>query len=354
MKRLDHYIAKHVFLATLVVILIVVGLDAIFGMVDEMRRLSGNYQFMEALQYIIMRLPSRAYEYMPMACLIGCLSGLGSLAASSELTVMRAAGVSVQRIMVAVLKPIVVIMITSLLMAEYAIPHLERVSQTQKAVALGQSTTFSNRGQGFWHREGDTFMRFQAIEPSGILHGITLYEFSAQDELVRVRSAARAMYSQNQWQLINIRDLYITAEATREQRVEQEDWLMQLTPDNLSVVMVKPEDMAISTLFSYTRYLQQQNLNADQYVLSFWRKTLQPLSTFALVLLGISFIFGPLRAVTPGYRIFSGIMVGLLYKYAEDFLAPISIVVGFAPIWASVIPIVVSAGLGLWLLKKAG
>ena len=118
--------------------------------------------------------------------------------------------------------------------------------------------------------------------------------------------------------------------------------------------MVQPRDMSISNLYSYTRYLERQGLNADNYLLSFWRKVTQPLGTFALVILGISFIFGPLRAVTPGYRIFSGILVGLVYKYAEELLAPASIVFGFAPIWASIIPIVGSATAGIYLLRKAG
>lgn len=354
MKQLDQYIARHVFMATMVVIAVIVGLDAIFSMVEEIRRLSADYQFAEALQFTAMRLPRRAYEYMPMACLIGCLSGLGTLAASSELTVMRAAGISVQRIIIAVLKPMAILMVVSLLLAEFVVPNLERIAQTQKTIALGKSVTFDNRDQGFWHREGNTFMRFSAIEPNGVLHGITMYEFNTEDELMRVRRIDRALYQQEQWQLQNIQDLLISPSQTQMQSIAYEDWKTQLTPDGLSVVMVAPADMAISTLFTYTRYLQQQNINADQYLLSFWRKTLQPLGTFALVLLGISFIFGPLRAVTPGYRIFSGIMVGLLYKYTEDILAPVSIVAGFAPIWASVIPILLSAGLGLWLLKKAG
>ena len=118
--------------------------------------------------------------------------------------------------------------------------------------------------------------------------------------------------------------------------------------------MVLPRDMSISGLYQYTRYLQQQGLNADNYLLSFWRKVTQPLGTIALVILGISFIFGPLRAVTPGQRIFSGILVGLVYKYAEELLAPASIVFGFEPVWASIIPIAGCMLVGLLMMRKAG
>ena len=354
MNKLDSYIARSVLMASLVVVIVIVGLDAIFTLVDELDQLKGDYQFVQALEFMTLRLPRRAYEYMPMACLIGCLAGLGGLAASSELTVMRAAGLSVTRISIAVLKPVALLMILSLVTAEFAIPTLERIAQAQKAVAQGKDDALSNKGKGYWHREGDLFMRFTAIEPGGVLHGVTLYEFDSAQNLIRMRTAERAIYQRAHWSMENVRDLDVTPDRTIATHFETLDWNTELTPASLSVVMVQPRDMSISNLYSYTRYLERQGLNADNYLLSFWRKVTQPLGTFALVILGISFIFGPLRAVTPGYRIFSGILVGLVYKYAEELLAPASIVFGFAPIWASIIPIVGSATAGIYLVRKAG
>lgn len=354
MSRLDSYIARSVLLATLVVVLVIVGLDAIFSLVDELNQLKGDYQFMDALLFMLIRLPRRIYEYLPMACLIGCLAGLGSLAASSELTVMRAAGISVARITLAVIKPMLILMLLNMAIAEYVVPPLERIAQASKAVAMGKGDTLSNKGKGYWHREGNTFMRFSAIEPGGVLHGVTLFEFSEGRELQRIVGAEEAVYSDGGWQMENITEMTITPEETRKEHRDSLRWDVALTPESLTVVMVQPRDMSVSALYNYTRYLEQQGLNADSYLLSFWRKVTQPLGTFALVILGISFIFGPLRSVTPGYRIFSGILVGLVYKYAEELLAPASIVFGFAPVWASIGPILVCFLAGVVMLRRAG
>ena len=127
MRQLDSYVARNVLMATMVVMVVIVGLDAIFTLVDELDNLKGNYQLLDALLFSGLRLPRRIYEYMPMACLIGCLAGLGSMAANSELTVMRAAGVSINRIVFAVLKPMAVLMLISLFLGEYAVP-LDRKS----------------------------------------------------------------------------------------------------------------------------------------------------------------------------------------------------------------------------------
>jgi len=353
MHKLDSYIARNVLMATLVVMIVIVGLDAIFTLVDELDNIGGDYQLFDALFYSGLRLPRRIYEYMPMACLIGCLAGLGSMAANSELTVMRAAGVSINRIVYAVLKPMAVLMLISLLLGEYVVPSLERIAQSHRAVAQGAGEALSNKGKGFWHREGNTFMRFNAVEPGGVLHGITRYEFAEDNELKQVVYAQRALYQRSYWQMENIVITHFGDTNVWQDKKESGRWDTELTPEKLSVVIVTPRDMSISGLYRYAAYLDDQGLNSDPYMLSFWRKVTQPLSTFALVILGISFIFGPLRSVTPGYRIFSGIIVGMIYKYAEEILSPASIVLGFDPILASVIPISGSLILGLFLMRKA-
>ena len=354
MRRLDSYVARNVLVATIAVIFLIVGLDFIFAMMSELDRLRGDYQFVQALEYITLRLPRRVYEYLPIACLIGCLAGLGSMAASSELTVMRAAGVSVARISLAVLKPMAILMLAGVLLAEYVIPPLERIAQAHKAIAQGKGEAISNSGKGYWHRENNQFMRFRAVEPNGVLHGISLYDFNDQQELQHIRTAKRAIYQRSHWQMQDVVDITIHADRTERRRTASEEWHTNLSPQSLSVVMVQPRDMSISDLYSYTHYLQQQGLDADNYLLSFWRKVTQPLGTFALVILGISFIFGPLRSVTPGYRIFSGILVGLIYKYTEDLLAPISILLGFEPVWASIIPISGCLLAGIVVMRRAG
>jgi lipopolysaccharide export system permease protein len=118
------------------------------------------------------------------------------------------------------------------------------------------------------------------------------------------------------------------------------------------VLIVKPDNLSISGLYTYSEYLDEQDLSAAEYRIAFWKKVLQPISTGVLVLVAISFVFGPLRSVTMGFRVFSGVVVGLLFKYAQDLLGPSSLVFGFNPIYATIIPIAVCLLVGLWLLRR--
>ena len=81
---------------------------------------------------------------------------------------------------------------------------------------------------------------------------------------------------------------------------------------------------------------------------------MQPFVTAALVLMAISFIFGPLRSVTLGQRIFTGVVVGFVFRIAQDLLGPASQVFGFSPLIAVVVPASICGLAGCWMLRKAG
>ncbi|MNN71561.1 Lipopolysaccharide export system permease protein LptG [compost metagenome] len=107
-------------------------------------------------------------------------------------------------------------------------------------------------------------------------------------------------------------------------------------------------------LWRYIHYLGEQGLNNSRYWLAFWTKSLQPLVTATLVLLAISFIFGPLRSVTLGQRVFTGVLVGFVFRIAQDLLGPSSLVFGFSPLLAVLVPAGICALAGVWLLRRAG
>lgn len=98
MVKLDRYIGSNVLVAILAVLGVIVGLSVLFSYIDELGSLDKNYSLLDAATWVAWTVPRRIFEMLPMAALIGCLVGLGNLAGGSELTVMRAAGVSLGRI----------------------------------------------------------------------------------------------------------------------------------------------------------------------------------------------------------------------------------------------------------------
>ena len=100
-------------------------------------------------------------------------------------------------------------------------------------------------------------------------------------------------------------------------------------------------------------YLDEQQIDNGEYQLAFWRKVFQPLAGIALVLVAASFVFGPLREATTGYRVFMAVIVGIVFNTGQDLLGPSSLVFGFQPWLAILLPIVIYGLVGLFLLRRA-
>jgi lipopolysaccharide export system permease protein len=353
MSKLDRYIGKSVFMAILAVLGIILGLASLFAFIDEMADISDTYTFWDAGSFVVMTAPRRLYDMLPMAALIGCLIGLGALASSSELTIMRAAGVSIGRIVWAVMKPMLVLMVAGLLIGEYVAPVTEAQAQAARSLAQGTGDAQSAR-HGLWHRQGEEFIHINTVQPDGLLYGVTRYRFDEQRHMLSASFAKQANFKTDYWQLKDVTTTLFHQDRTEVVSAPEERWDIALSPQLLSTVVLPPESLSMTGLYSYARYLADQGLANGRYWLAFYTKILQPLVTVALVLMAISFIFGPLRSVTLGQRVFTGVLVGFTFRIAQDLLGPSSLVFGFSPLFAVLVPAGVCALAGIWLLRRAG
>jgi lipopolysaccharide export system permease protein len=353
MVKLDRYIGAQVFVAILGVLGIIVGLALLFAFIDELSDVEDSYGLFDALWYVLLTAPRRLYEMLPMAALIGCLIGLGSLASNSELTIMRAAGVSIGRIVWAVMKPMLVLMLAGVLIGEYLAPYTENQAQASRAMAQGGGDAQSAK-RGLWHRQGQEYVHINAVQPNGVLFGVTRYQFDENRRMQSASFARRAQYQGDHWLLEDVATTHFRERSSEVIKQDSERWNIELTPQLLGTVVLAPEALSITGLWGYIHYLAEQGLNNSQYWLSFWTKVLQPLVTAALVLMAISFIFGPLRSVTLGQRVFTGVLVGFVFRIAQDLLGPSSLVFGFSPLFAVLLPAVICALAGFWMLRRAG
>src|SRR3546814_8565502 len=86
----------------------------------------GDYGAGTALLVLILTLPRRLYDLFPYAAVIGSLMGLGAMAASSELTALRAAGLSRQRIGGSAMVVLILLTVLMAINAETLGPGAER------------------------------------------------------------------------------------------------------------------------------------------------------------------------------------------------------------------------------------
>lgn len=351
MSVVDRYVGRTVLAAIALMLLAIVGLDMIFRLIEELGSLGGDYQYLQALGYSLMTTPSRINEMLPMSALVGCLAGLGSLATNSELVVMRAAGISTMRLIWAAMKPAILLLVVAMAISEFIAPRLDQIAESGREMKKNHAQALIS-GAGLWNREGNEFMHFNVVQPNGVLYGVSVFTYDDQRRLQSSMFAKRATYIDGEWLLEEVVGTAFSENRTTKIEHHTLKWKSQLTPELLDLVSLDAKDLSLRGLWRYAAYLGRQGLANSEYRLAFWQKALLPLSTLSLVLVAISFIFGPLRSVTMGFRIFCGVLIGIVFRTTQNMLGPASVVYGFAPFLASLIPVTICVLAGILLLRR--
>lgn len=352
MSYLSRYVMRFVFGAIILVLLVLLSIDVIAAVVDGLGDVRNDYQFVDVLYNVWLTLPARIYRNIAFASLIGCLIGLGILAGNSELVIMRAAGVSLLRITGFVLRPVLLVIVAGVLLGEFVVPYTDQLAESRRMILRGEKETLSATS-GVWNREGNEFIHFNGVYPNGKLFGVTRYRFSEEREIEEVSFAARASFFKDYW----LEEEGVVSHF-EEGRIQTSEFLIRrwdtpLSPDLLTLMVMPADSLSMGSLLSYAQYLDEQEQQSSKYWLAFWSKALQPLSVLSLVLIATSFVFGPLRDATMGFKIFAGVIAGIAFQTSQQLLGPSSVVFGFSPFWAVCIPTLVCIAVGLILLRRA-
>lgn len=356
MPMLARYMSKTVLGAMLIVLGLITMIDLVFTIAEEIADTNRYYTAWDAIVYVLRTVPTSVYELLPFVALGGALIGLGVLASSQELLVMQSSGVKTPVLVGWVMVPVMGVMVFSLVLGEWIAPALQQTAQSQRALIQSGGQAISS-SQGDWRKIGDEFIHINAIAPGGSeLFGVTVYELDAQRELLRSSFAEQGRYVSEAnppyWELSGVRETRFGQERLQSAYHDTYAWTVDMSPALLSVLLVRPDRQSISGLYQFARYFDSEGLDSSSYYLAFWKKLLQPLATLSLVLLAISFVFGPLREATMGYRVFVGIAMGLGFTIVQRMLGPATILYGISPFVAVLAPILLCAVIGLVLLRR--
>ena len=358
MNRIDRYISTTVATAMGLAVIALLGLFVVLTLIEQVQSIVNEYTILNVLRFVLYSLPRMLYEVVPYAALIGCLAGLGLLASSSEILVMRSSGISTFSIAWSVIKPALILAFIGMLVGEFLLPDFERMARADRVQAKTDLVGITERG-GFWYRENDVYMHFDVVGQRGVLQGVSLYYFQ-EKEMIRSLFARRGVYhdirdGENYWLLETVTFSDFSGTDVKAGTLPSFEWRTSLTPNLISgEIVVQPDKMSIRELKEKIEYMTTQGLESKKFELGLWEKIFQPIATISLVLIGISFIFGPLRDSSMGTRILAGVIVGIAFKFFQNLISPASLVFDFPPIIAVLSPISLCLLLGMYLLRRSG
>ena len=263
MRIVRGYLLRTVVAMTLLVMAVLLGLAGFIEFVGQLDDVGiGDFGIPQALLYAAMKLPALAFVMLPMAALIGALLGLGSLANHSELTALRAAGVSVMSLARSVAATGAVLAFITLLIGVYVAPPLEQYSRQFRTLAQhGQSGM--TPGQSAWIREGNTIINVSQLNAEYQLGGVYLFRLDPRGRLAGIgRADSAGVDDANQWILNNFSETRITGEGVSTRHKRRTTQSTQLSPELIELTVIKPDYLDGLTLYRYAQYLESNGLEA--------------------------------------------------------------------------------------------
>jgi lipopolysaccharide export system permease protein len=354
MKTFDRYISIVFLGGFLLVASVLVSLFSIVELVAQLDDVGkGSYEIKEALLYVALTVPERIGDLMPVSALLGGIIALGLLADRNELLAMQAVGVSVQRIGFSVVGVVILLSVGAGVLGEFVAPPLEQRARTLRSRALSEPGILVTK-HGFWARRGNTFIHVGKALPGGWAADLDIYESDEQGRLTGFAHAQAARIGDDdEWLLTNVEQRIISNEGIATQKALSMTIKSFLSTEQVDILELPPASLSVSDLYEYIGVLQTRGQNVDRYALAFWQKLTMPLTTCAMVLLSLPFVFGPPRTRTAGFRITAGLIVGIMFYLANQITGHIGIILDVHPSVTTMVPVAAVLCVAFGLMRRA-
>jgi lipopolysaccharide export system permease protein len=355
MRQLDGYIVRAILGPVALVTAVVLVLSGLFLFIGQQDDIGlGSYTAFDAAKYVLLNLPEQAWALLPVSALIGSLMGLGSLARGSEITVIRAAGISPARIAVSALMAAGILIVLEVALGEFIAPHLQQAARQNKAFSKLSEVTFGGGG-GAWVKDGNLIISAARQSGERQFGGMMVFELSPDHHLKAIGHADRASSGANSgWMLRGYSESRFAAEDHVLARPAGERMLQTpVTAEFLGLAVENPNEMELMSLYRLIRYYQQNSLDARPYIFAFWSRIARTLGIAFAVLLAVPFVLGSLRSAGAGARTMVGLIVGIALFLLQRLIESGTLVFDLNPVILAWIPTTLLGIVRITLLARA-
>lgn len=356
-KILDRYLLKQVIemflMGVFVFTTIIFASDTFITLIKQIAKF--GIPFKVAFIMILLNLPSVIVMTIPMGVLLATVMTLNRLSLSSEITVMRACGIGLNRIAKPVFIFAIIMALSSFFINESIVPIMTKQSKDLALWALGQKNIPDGK-QNFVFKEINDNGVLKRLFYVGLCEKKTLYNVTvldnSKDGTIQVLQARQGKTSPAGWQF----------ERGAAYTIGNDGQVLNTTLFDTSVVkfgldLSKELNKNVAKEMNFTKltkFLVSSNLPPEQkriYTIELFDKIALPLTTIAFVLLGV-----PLAITPPRVRYNRGFLFSILIIFAYYVVRALSISFGeagsLAPFFAAWIPNIVLTVWGVYLYYK--
>jgi lipopolysaccharide export system permease protein len=285
------------------------------------------------LEYFALKIPLIVTQLLPIACLAGVLLGFALLNRTGEVLACQQLGISRIGMMIPVMAIGVLISGFQFLLSETVVPAATREAKYLYEVELrGRQLqgVFANRH--IWVRVRGGFLSANNYDrKKQTLQDITLYRIDQNYAVTDIFHADNASWNGKGWSPRGVTRYRLSAGAVSSS--EPPKFYINITPADLSLLRLEPEEFSIWELNRYIRDLKRKGLDPGGYLVDRDLKYAVPLSCLIMVALGISLSLDPLpRHLSLGRSFGLAILIGFGYWLATGLTSSLGHS-GFMPAW---------------------
>ena len=343
MKIKDRYIANTLLTYSIVVLLVWLSIYSFFNFLAELNTVGTvNYTILEAFKYIVLQLPEVAYDQVSPVILLGCVLGMGHLATTGQLIILRASGTSILKITWLTLKNAIIFLILITMIGELVAPSLTTYAENERANALGQNSLSSSQ-DGFWIRDGDNFINVKNNVDGRVFNDITVIEVNNEsNEIERVVNSKSAIFDGQNINMestnifsINSSNLFDDI-ALKERNLYKKR--VAFDQDLIDSLEKEPKDLTTFTILKQIQFLTDNKLRAEVFEVELYKRLVKPITLIAMILLAMLFIFGSTRDATLGRKIFFGVAIGLSFELISRIGGALALSFDLNPLLTTFVP----------------
>lgn len=377
MSTLEKYFAREIARSVLFVLLAFVALLAFFDIVNEVKSVgNGGYTLLSALYYVFLGIPGNVYEFMPLAALIGTIFVMAQFASRSEFTIMRVSGFSTRQAIIMLLKIGLAFVVLTFIFGELFAPYTFRMAERYK-ISVMPSAHKQDFQSGLWTKDlirsdglkgvitGSRFLNVNIVEPNGNLNGIKFYDLDNDFRLIKQVTAKTAEYQgASVWRLNQVEEIYFPTSMNDTEIAQVQvrelatlDLVSEITP---TILLASSADndtdrMSAYDLALYSKHLVDNKQSAEKFEIAFWKKVIYPFAVLVMMAMALPFAYLHFRSGGISLKIFSGIMIGVVFYLLNNVFAHIGLLHTWAPFVTAVLPSLIflsAAMVALWWVEN--
>ena len=334
---LPRYIARNIAAAGAIALALLLTLFSFLGLTEALEDVGrGAFTTSDAISVVLLSVPARIVDLLPVTTLLGSIVGLGIMANRNEITAVRAAGYSPWRMARGLAGIAAFIIVGAIVLQFLVIPFAEQRAQAFRSRTLDQTALGP---AAFWSRHGGHIIRIGEVRFGRIPQFIEIYELDDQSRIARLLTARYAdIVDDDTWTLHGVEERVIDGEQVLRRSLGHMLWRSFLSPDQVATLIAPPQALSPLELHRFLAESEGSGVDTVAHQARFWRQVSLPLTLLGMTVLGLPLVAGSVRQRSGGFRAVLGGSIGIVFYLFERITGELAVILDISPAMTAFLP----------------